>query len=140
MDTEELVGLLVEDVWNGQGDRAALLVDPSCPGLDGTGPDAVVAWHRDRRSAFPDLRYEVLSMVVSASHAAIRWRAEGHHRGAFGPVPATGRSVAYEGASFLRFRQNMLVDVWSVNDLFGLVQQLGAQVVPPDLEDPADDE
>jgi hypothetical protein len=27
-------------------------------------------------------------------------------------------------------------DVWSVNDLFGLVQQLGATVVPPS-EDPA---
>jgi steroid delta-isomerase-like uncharacterized protein len=131
MDTDQLVALLVEDVWNGQGDQAGSLIDPSCPGLDGTGPEAVVAWHRDRRAAFPDLRYEVVSVVASASNAAVRWRAQGHQEGQFGPVPATGRAVSYEGASFLTFRQGRLVDVWSVNDLFGLVQQLGAQVVPP---------
>ena len=139
MDTEQLVALLVEDVWNGQGNQAGSLIDPSCPGLDGTGPDAVVAWHLDRRTAFPDLRYEVVSVVVSASNAAVRWRAQGHHKGTFGPVPATGRPVSYEGASFLTFRQGRLVDVWSVNDLFGLVHQLGAQVVSPNLDLLADD-
>jgi hypothetical protein len=39
--------------------------------------------------------------------------------------------VAYDGASFVTVRGALVVDVWSVNDLFGLVTQLGATVVPP---------
>ncbi|MFL6003822.1 MAG: ester cyclase [Nocardioides sp.] len=69
-----------------------------------------------------------------------RWRAQGHHEGTFGPVPATGRPVSYEGGSFLTFQRDRLVDAWSVNDLFGLVQQLGAKVVPPNFELLADED
>ena len=51
---------------------------------------------------------------------------------AYGPVPATGRSATWTGATFVNFdAKGRIFEVWSVNDLFGLVQQLGATVVPP---------
>jgi SnoaL-like polyketide cyclase len=131
VSTRDIVLRLVAEVWNGDGDTADQLVDPGCPGLGGTGPAAVVAWHRDRRTAFPDLHYDVVDLVVEGERAVLRWRAEGHQRGDFGPLPATGRAVAYDGASFVTVRGALVVDVWSVNDLFGLVTQLGATVVPP---------
>jgi predicted ester cyclase len=135
MRNEELaVRRLVDRVWNDlDAATAHELVAPVCPGLDGTGPEAVLDWHDDRRSAFPDLRYEVDDVVAGSGHAAFRWMAFGTQDGPYGPIPATGRAASWAGATFVRFdAQGRIDDVWSVNDLFGLVQQLGARLLPPD--------
>jgi steroid delta-isomerase-like uncharacterized protein len=131
---EQAARRLVERVWHALDTEAAHgLIAPDCPGLDGSGPEAVLAWHHDRRAAFPDLTYVVDDVVAASGHAAIRWTATGHQEGAFGPVPPTGREATYSGATFLTFdAQGRIADVWSVNDLFGLVQQLGARVLPPE--------
>lgn len=137
-DIEQAVRRFVADVWNGGREETAHeLVGPDCPGLHGAGPDATLAWHRERRAAFPDLRYRIVELLVSGDRAALRWRAAGTQAGAFGPVPATGRVVSYSGATFFRFDEaGLIADVWSVNELFGLLQQLGVQVtVPEDASD-----
>jgi predicted ester cyclase len=123
----------VEDVWNGtREDSADELIAPECPGLDGTGPDAVLAWHRDRRAAFPDQHYEIVALVADGDRVAVRWRGSGTQDGQFGPVPPTGRPVAYAGATFLTFdATGRIADVWSVNELFQVLQQLGVTVTPP---------
>ena len=127
---------LVLEVWNGEREESAHeLIADVCPGLDGRGPDAVLAWHRDRRASFPDLRYHVVDVVVDADRAAVRWRATGTQRGQFGPVPATGRPVDYSGATFLRFDDaGRIADVWSVNELFQVLEQLGVRFAPPDSD------
>jgi hypothetical protein len=133
-DAEAAARRFVADVWNGADEDAAHdLIAPECPGLGGTGPEATIAWHRDRRASFPDLRYKIIDLVVSGDRAALRWRAAGTHAGDFGPVLATGRVVSYAGATFLRFATDgRIADVWSVNELFQLLQQLGVQVLPPE--------
>jgi predicted ester cyclase len=130
---EHAVRRLVDRVWNALDAAAAHeLVAPECPGLGGTGPEAVLDWHADRRAAFPDLRYVVDDLVASSGHAAIRWTATGTQRGEYGPIPPTGRSATWAGATFATFdATGRIADVWSVNDLFGLVQQLGARVEAP---------
>jgi predicted ester cyclase len=63
------------------------------------------------------------------------WRAAGTQRGQFGPVPATGRPVTYAGATFLHFDgDSKIVDIWSVNELFQLLEQLGVRFTPPEGE------
>jgi predicted ester cyclase len=123
----------VEDVWNGaREDSAHELIAPGCPGLDGTGPDAVLAWHRDRRASFPDQHYEIVDLVADGDLVALRWQGSGTQHGRFGPVPPTGRRVAYAGATFLTFdAAGRIADVWSVNELFQVLQQLGVTVTPP---------
>jgi hypothetical protein len=123
----------VADVWNGGREESAYeLIGPECPGLNGVGPEATIAWHRDRRASFPDLRYRIVDLVVSGDRAAVRWRAAGTQAGEFGPVPPTGRVVSYSGATFLRFdAEGRIADVWSTNELFQLLQQLGVRVTPP---------
>ena len=130
---EHAVRRLVEHVWNDLDAAAAHeLIAPGCPGLDGTGPDAVLDWHDDRRSSFPDLTYVVDDVVAGSGHAAFRWTGSGTQAGSYGPIPATNRSATWAGATFVRFdAKGRIENVWSVNDLFGLVQQLGATVVPP---------
>ncbi|MGK5674055.1 ester cyclase [Micromonospora sp. URMC 106] len=123
----------VADVWNAAREESAYeLVAPECPGLGGAGPEATLAWHRDRRAAFPDLRYKIVDVVAAGDRVAVRWRAAGTQAGQFGPVPPTGQVVSYSGATFLRFDDaGRIVDVWSCNELFQLLQQLGVEMLPP---------
>jgi hypothetical protein len=123
----------VADVWNGAREESAHeLIAPSCPGLNGEGPEAVIAWHRDRRASFPDIRYKIVDIAVGDDRVALRWRAAGTQAGEFGPVAPTGRTVSYSGATFLRFdADGRIADVWSVNELFQVLQQLGVQFTPP---------
>ncbi|MFI6229043.1 ester cyclase [Micromonospora echinospora] len=132
-DLEALARRLVTDVWNGGREETAYdLIAPECPGLGGTGPAATLAWHRERRAAFPDLRYKIVDVAAGGDRVAVRWRAAGTQTGQFGPVPPTGQVVSYSGASFLRFDPHgRIVDVWSVNELFQLLLQLGVEVLPP---------
>ncbi|GAA0795117.1 ester cyclase [Spirilliplanes yamanashiensis] len=123
----------VADVWNAGAEGSVLeLVAPGCPGLQGAGPEAVLAFHRDRRASFPDLRYKIIEVVAAEGSAAVRWRAAGTQAGPFGPVPATGRTVSFSGATFLRFdADGRIADAWSVNELFQVLQQLGVEMLPP---------
>ncbi|MEV6800184.1 ester cyclase [Micromonospora rifamycinica] len=133
IDVAAVARRFVADVWNaGREESAYELVAEECPGLGGTGPAAVLAWHRDRRAAFPDLRYKLVDVVAAGDRVALRWRAAGTQAGQFGPVPPTGQVVSYSGATFLRFdAAGRIVDVWSVNELFQLLQQLGVEMLPP---------
>jgi predicted ester cyclase len=128
----EVVRRFVADVWNGERPQTAYdVIGPDLPGLDGVGPEATLAWHADRRDSFPDLVYEIDDLLVEGEQVAFRWEAAGTQGGTFGPVPATGRPVRYRGATFCRVVDGKVVDVSSVNDLFGLLQQLGIEVSPP---------
>jgi predicted ester cyclase len=125
---------LVDRVWNALDEAAAAeLVAPHFVGDDGRkGPAGVLEWHRERRRSFPDLRYEIVTVVADDERAAVRWRASGHQSGPFGPVQPTGREVRYQGVTVLRVESGQIVELWSVNELFQLLQQLGADLVPPD--------
>ncbi|GAB3798117.1 hypothetical protein GCM10027605_09200 [Micromonospora zhanjiangensis] len=134
VDVEGAARRFVADVWNAkQEDSVRELIGDDCPGPGGgAGPEATLAWHRDQRAAFPDLRYKIVDLVVSGDRAALHWRAAGTHAGQFGPVPPTGQVVSYSGASFLRFDgDGKIIDVWSVNELFQLLQQMGVEMLPP---------
>jgi steroid delta-isomerase-like uncharacterized protein len=136
IDVEAAARRFVADVWNSEREESAYeLIADECPGLGGTGPAATLAWHRDRRSAFPDLRYKIVDLIVSGDRAALHWRAAGTQRGQFGPVPPTGQVVSYSGATFLRFdTDGKIIDVWSVNELFQVLQQLGVEMLPPVID------
>lgn len=132
-DVEATARRFIADVWNAAREESAYeLVAPECPGLGGAGPEATLAWHRERRAAFPDLRYKIVDVVAAGNRVAVHWRAAGTQVGRFGPVPPTGQVVSYSGASFLRFDDaGRIADVWSCNELFQLLQQLGVEMLPP---------
>jgi predicted ester cyclase len=132
-ELRDLTIRLIEEVWNGVREESVYeLVDLRYRGETGVGPEGYLAWHRDRRVSFPDQQFEILQIVVDGDRVAVRWRGTGTQRGPFGPVPPTGRAVDYQGASFMRFADGRVVENWSVNELFTVLQQLGVTVTPPD--------
>ena len=77
-------------------------------------------------TAFPDFRLERVALVIDGDRHADRWIMTGTHRGELFGIPATGRWVRVEGATFTRLGADGLVveDVHHV-DYAGLMAQLG---------------
>ena len=83
---------------------------------------------RSFRAGFPDLRCSVNDTVTEGSRVVCRWRMTGTHSGPFLGIAPTGRSVAFDGISEMRFHEGRLAEQWTMYDCLGLLHQLG--VVP----------
>jgi steroid delta-isomerase-like uncharacterized protein len=81
-------------------------------------------------SAFPDLRVTVGDMLREGEKVVCRYTWDGTHRGDFFGVPATGRRVTVGGISVYRMAGGKIVEEWWLEDLLGLMQQLGAIRTP----------
>jgi predicted ester cyclase len=133
-DPKSVVLMMVERLWNGHDlDFADDLFGPDFDNGAGRppGPEWVKEWHRSTRESFPDLRYVVDEIVAEGKRVALRWTATGTQRGQFGPIPPTGKVANYAGVHFLTVEDDRVTDLWSINDTFGKVLQLGAELLPP---------
>jgi len=77
------------------------------------------------RGAFPDLEATVEEIVAEGDHVAMRVTLVGTHRGQFMGVDPTGRSFEIEHAIFVRFDDDVIVELWGQLDAFELFRQLG---------------
>ncbi|HET9554431.1 MAG TPA: DUF2239 family protein [Anaeromyxobacteraceae bacterium] len=132
---EALVAELYEAVWS-RGDyqaierlvapRYAIHADPGDPWegktLDRAGYAARVRYSRE---AFPDLAFTVHELVAARDRVAVRWSAEGTHRGDLRDLPATGRRLGFAGQTFYALADGRVAGHWQVVDRLGFVQQLG---------------
>jgi steroid delta-isomerase-like uncharacterized protein len=81
------------------------------------------------RAAFPDLQVDEHDTIVEGEIVASRWTASGTHTGlAFAEQPATGRHFEIAGMSFYRLANGKIVEGWVVEDILGLLRQLGISV------------
>jgi len=94
------------------------------PGF-GPGRDDVKALFAALRSAFPDLRGEVVEQFTDADRIATRKTFHGTHRGEFFGKPTTGRKVAIRVMDIVRVKDGKLAEHWNVVDVAGLWSQLG---------------
>jgi steroid delta-isomerase-like uncharacterized protein len=89
--------------------------------------DGVTQLFHMYRAAFPDLRMDVLDVLVSGDKAVARVRATGTHEGAFQGMAPTGKSVDVQLIDITRFGDDGLArEHWGVFDALALMQQLGA--------------
>ena len=79
-------------------------------------------------TAFPDLRVTADELLGEGSQAVCRYTWHGTHQGDFFGVPATGKRVGVSGISIYRGAGGRIAEEWWLEDLLGLMQQLG--VVP----------
>ena len=121
---EELIRRFVTDVWNAGHEATAYdVVAADCPGLGVSGPEGTLAWHRERRVAFPDLRYKLVDVVVAGDRAAVHWRAAGTQLGQFGPVPPTGKAIASDYVYVMQFKVEKIAHMTKIwNDTIALKQ------------------
>ncbi|HEY3111935.1 MAG TPA: ester cyclase [Chloroflexota bacterium] len=77
-------------------------------------------------TAFPDLSVTAEDLLAEGDRVVARYTWRGTQRGEFFGIPATGRSVEVAGTSIYRLAGGKIVEEWWLEDLLGLMQQLGA--------------
>ncbi len=124
-------------LWNGGLDQAAAIIHPDFvfhrippPRLpEGVhGREALLAWIRQSRSIFDDLRFTVeVGPIIDGDSVAGRWVAEGTYRGGVpGSTAPPGSPVRFHGNDIWRAENGLIREYWLSDDLLDLLQQLGA--------------
>lgn len=127
----DLARKMIEDVYGkGKTELIAQIAsedfvshDPVAGALDRRGVEENV---RTYRSAFPDMRMEMLGSLAAGSELAVRWRATGTHQGELMGVAPSGKRVVVEGITIARVEGGKLVEEWGQWDSLGLMRQIGA--------------
>jgi steroid delta-isomerase-like uncharacterized protein len=81
-------------------------------------------------SAFPDLHVTTEDLIADGDRVVARYTWRGTHRGDFFGIPATGRSVTVAGTSIYRISDGKIAEEWWLEDLLGLMRQIGAVPAP----------
>ncbi len=132
MNPEAIVRAFIEEALN-EHDLPAF--DRFCAstyvwhGMDGAEVRGLEPFKREVEvffDAFPDIRVDVLDIVVGGDRAAVRFRESGTHRGGFAGLEPTGRKASWDGVAIYRVANDLLVEEWSVSDRLGLLEKIGA--------------
>jgi predicted ester cyclase len=120
-----------EIVGGGRLDRIDTIFAPALT-LNGqpATPETVRQVVANVRTAFPDVVATVEAQVAAGDQVATLRTLRGTHRGAFrsplGVIPPTGRAVAWQQCSIVRFAGGKIVEDRVVADTLGLPLGLGA--------------
>jgi predicted ester cyclase len=137
--SKDIVLAFHETVWSeGRLDRAgeflaADLVDHrplEFPGRAG-GAEGLLQVVRMIRAALPDLTRTVDEQVVEGDRVVTRFTDRGTHQGELLGIAPTGREVAVQGVNIEVVGDGLIREVWHLEDLAGLMAQIGAAPAPP---------
>ena len=111
---EATVQRLVDAINTGESETAArVFAHPRCElvGLHRVydGHDEVVAYLNERRRAFPDQRYELITLHHSDNAVIAEFWLMGTQQGPIGGVPASGRAFRCRMAGFFEFDDDRLL-------------------------------
>lgn len=106
------------------------------------GPDGFRDLVTMLHSCFPDFAIHPQTMVADGETVLARWRGGGTHLGAAihtvaGDVPASGRYFQIDGMSWMRIKDNQIVEVIGYEDTLGMFEQLGIAPGPRTATTPA---
>jgi steroid delta-isomerase-like uncharacterized protein len=80
--------------------------------------------------AFPNQSVEVDDLLAEGDLVVARHTHHVTHTGEFIGLPPSGRTARVPGIEQFRVRDGLIVEFWHQDDLFGLLQQLGAVPAP----------
>ena len=89
------------------------------------GAEAVAAYYRETRDAFPDQRNRVISVQHADDVVLMEIELTGTHLGAFRGLPPTGRSFSCRMAAIFEFEEDRLVSERVYFDQATIMRQLG---------------
>lgn len=96
----------------------------------GTLPAAAVGDYADMLyAAFPDLRFEILSIECIGQRVVAEWMMYGTNHGPYGGGPPTGRRIALPGIDIVTVTEGGVSSVRGYFDQRTVVDQLGLQVL-----------
>jgi ketosteroid isomerase-like protein len=134
MTAKEITDRVWETIEADDFDGFVELLHPD--GIEFRGVGADITDHAELRGfmeaykeGFPDLRHEVLDYVESGDTIALELHVRGTHtgtlRGPQGEIPATGRSVLWESADYVKVRDGKVTSWHVYNDQLAFLVQMG---------------
>jgi predicted ester cyclase len=115
-----IVRRLIEEVLN--GGRLEVIDELYAPEL----APAAMRWIAPFRSSFPDVRMEVVELIAEGDKVVGRFTCSATHLGAWlGHAPTGRRFERVDEVSIFRLRDGRIIQVWSLEDTLGRLQQLG---------------
>jgi len=78
------------------------------------------------RGAFPDLKVTIESLVADDERVSVTGKMSGTNHGTLMGMPATGRTVSFAYMDLYAIAHGQIVEVWHVEDVAGMMRQLGA--------------
>jgi steroid delta-isomerase-like uncharacterized protein len=94
------------------------------------GPEVMKQTVQMYRAAFPDVKITVDDVIAQGDKVALRWHAEGTHRGELEGMAPTGVRATVTGIFIDQWKDGKIVESWGQWDNLGLARQLGA--APPE--------
>jgi predicted ester cyclase len=111
---------LIDEVLN--GGRLEVIEELYTPEL----APAARRWIAPFRASFPDLHMEVVELIAEGDTVVGRFTCSATHLGAWLGHPPTGRRFErVDEVSIFGLRDGRIVQVWSLEDTLGRLQQLG---------------
>ncbi len=124
-----------EELWaKGDLDVADEIYSTDCVGQYANYPLQTGYPESEKRTVLRDIsvvtetQVEVVEQVAEGDKVVTRWRARGRHTGVLEGMPhvvPTGKEVEVTGVHIHRLKDGKIVEVWAVDDLLGLMQQMG---------------
>jgi predicted ester cyclase len=124
MSTEEnkaVVRREQEELWNHTGDLDAAEELFAAGQAEAAKQEAA-----DFRQGFPDVVSTIEDIIAEGDKVVAHWRSRATHQGNYMDIPPTGNRVEFTGISVYRIEEGKIAESWTVEDQFGLMQQIGA--------------
>ncbi len=81
---------------------------------------------RQFHAALSELRIEIRDMIAEGPKVVGYFRVSAKHTGNFMGIAATGERVEYDEMAIVRIERGVIVEHWSVADMFDMLQKIGA--------------
>jgi steroid delta-isomerase-like uncharacterized protein len=77
------------------------------------------------RSAFPDLKLTIESLVADEERVSVTGKMSGTNRGPFMGAPPTDKAVSFAYMDMYAIANGQIAETWHVEDLVTMMRQLG---------------
>src|SRR5580698_2329606 len=94
------------------------------------GPQGYRAYFSGLRTAFPDLKVSLETLVADEDSIAFAYTITGTQSGPLSGIPPTGKKIKIRGVQISKFKDGKMVERWGSSDELGLLQQLGVMSQP----------
>jgi steroid delta-isomerase-like uncharacterized protein len=141
MTVDENVRLILrwfQEVWNdGKTETIHELLHPDAVAIgqlddrkELRGVADFVAFVKNLRGAFPDMKLKVEDVFGAEDKVVLRWSSTMTHIGDHLGMPASGKPVRITGITIARLRDGKLIEGWDNWDQMGMMKQIGAYASP----------
>ncbi|MFA9372710.1 ester cyclase [Poseidonibacter sp.] len=130
MTNKELVTLYYEELWNKQKkEYIDILFDDDITfhgslNISTTGKKEFSEYMDTILTGIPNLFHSIIHLVDNNDSIAVRTLYNGRHTGQLFEYKASQNKILYNGASFFKFNNGKIIDIWVLGDLNTLTKQL----------------